>query len=54
MFWNTQGEGHEKKVSPFPLKCAGLNSLPGELYNGFTEAHIPDLLILLHVTRVVE
>lgn len=29
-------------------------SLPGELYNGFTKAHISDLLILLYITGMVK
>lgn len=35
-------------------KPTALNSLPGELYNGFTKANISDLLILLHITWVVK
>lgn len=31
-----------------------LRSIPGELYNGFTEAHISDLLVLLNITGVVK
>lgn len=35
-------------------KPTALNSLPGELYNGFTKANISNLLILLHITWVVK